>query len=163
MFLISLGITYIGFWLSHLLEVNDFFIIIVNLIFIIELQIYVFIFSRLAKKTENSIYFEFTRAAFIIGTGLAYIYFIFPTIDRMLSFFIFIRVLQMGVLCYYAFWGINLNSFFWMAIVTIIGSTILSSIHHFIWHLHYHYLSVIGLYYASKIFMAEGLLKIDKN
>lgn len=161
--LLSLGISFLGIWISYLFNRDATIINFITIIYIIEGQINLFILSKLNKylgtNNENDIW----RISASLVVAIGFIYMLFPRFATLTQVLVLIVMIQLGLMSIYGLFKKGLHIYITLSIITIILSNILSVSGVFLRPIPYDYFWIMGLVYISKILFVEGVIKTLKS
>ncbi|CAH0996132.1 hypothetical protein EMA8858_02262 [Emticicia aquatica] len=160
--LLSLAITFIGLWSSYLFNKNVENFNVITIIYIIELQITLFILSKLNRDVGYNNKNDSWRISLILITAIGFIYIAFPVFTTLMQCLVLIIMVQQSLMAIYGLFRKGIDIAISISIIVIVTSNILSVIGGFIVRTAYDYLWIMSLSYLSKILFVEGVLKTQK-
>lgn len=161
--LLSLGISFLGIWVSSLFNRDAALINLVTIIYIIEGQINLFILSKLNRYSGTNNKNDLWRISALLVLAIGFIYILFPRFTTLTQVLVLIVMIQLGLMSIYGLFKKNIHIGISLSIIVIILSNILSVSSVFLRPIPNDYLWIMGLFYISKILFVEGVLRTLKS
>ncbi len=161
--LLSLGISFLGIWISYLFNRDATIINFITIIYIIEGQINLFILSKLNRYLGTNNENDLWRISASLVLAIGFIYVLSPRFATITQVLVLIVMIQLALMSIYGLFKKGIHIGISLSIITIILSNILSVSGVFLRSIPYDYLWIMGLVYISKILFVEGVIKTLKS